>query len=963
MPKNSKISILHSRNQTRLNQWMDSAADSRTQITQTVYDEQYTPVNLTLDAKNLRSRVSYTRYFTIADSAESGGHQSATYYSYDVHGNVDSLLLDYRDIAGMNRNNRFKKIVYRYDLISGKVNEVTYQPGQPDAFHHRYYYDAENRLIEVETSKDSVIWEQDASYTYYKHGPLARVLLGHQSVQGVDYAYTLQGWLKGVNTTAVATSPNPSEGGGHTPFDMGVDSMPVAKDAYGFALYYYGQNDYKPIGGVRSFANADTGIVAFKPLYNGNIAAMAVNIPKVGEPLLYKYSYDQLNRITGMDAYRGLNVTSNTWTPISTTSFKERVSYDANGNILSYLRNGNNLIGKPLAMDSMTYHYIAGTNQLDYISDPVNKNNYKEDIDNQLPGNYVYDSIGNLIKDNAEKIQSIDWTVYGKISRILKTDTTEISYIYDAAGQRIAKAVKKNNITDSTYYVRDASGNVMSVYEHNDTVSRGHVLQKEIDLYGSSRLGMLIAETDVDTTLPVSTTVYFMRRKKLYELTDHRGNVMVVVSDVKKPIRSTVDTNLVRGYEPVVITATDYYPFGMQMPGRHGFATESGTWHGSYAFSIPPYLFVDHRGGNTPLEYVASQTIELSNGFLTGAGSDNYVAYIADSASMAALDSAYQLVGGGYRYGFNGQEHDYDNGQEMYTALYWEYDSRSGRRWNIDPLSANYPWQSPYSVFNNTPIFYNDPSGASGEPPKDQKVIKTASGGHMNIPANATVEVFVSSTGTTQNTKTNITVAEGSVRAFNVDNKRYTASFNKDGNFTGYNDVSDMKTQYTPEAILYQDKVSSGFKNKLLEISYNLGHDPNKLMAVFAQETGETFSPSIKSGDGQVGLIQFTGTAIKQINSKFSSDYTKATLVKMSAEDQLVVVQRYFQSINKTMVTIDDYALATFSPKNVGKTSSTVIYSKGSDRYTKNRGLDTDRDGNITVGEVGAKYAKKYVTQ
>ena len=667
------------------------------------------------DAKNLRSRVSYTRYFTIADSAESGGHQSATYYSYDVHGNVDSLLLDYRDIAGMNRNNRFKKIVYRYDLISGKVNEVTYQPGQPDAFHHRYFYDAENRLIEVHTSKDSLNWEQDASYTYYKHGPLARVLLGHQSVQGVDYAYTLQGWLKGVNTTDVATttSPNPYEGGGHTSYDMGVDSMPVAKDAYGFALYYYGQNDYKPIGGVRPFANADTGIVGFKPLYNGNIAAMAVNIPKVGEPLLYNYRYDQLNRITGMDAYRGLNVTSNTWTPISTTSFKERVSYDPNGNILGYFRNGNNLIGKPLAMDSMNYHYIAGTNQLDYISDPVNKNNYKEDIDNQTIHNYTYDSIGNLIKDNAEKISSIEWTVYGKISRILKTDTTEISYIYDAAGQRIAKAVKKNNIKDSTYYVRDASGNVMSVYEHNDTVGRGHVLQKEIDLYGSSRLGMLIADIDVDTTLPAAATVFFMRGKKRYELTNHLGNVMVVISDVKKPIRSTIDTNLVIGYEPVVITATDYYPFGMQMPGRHGFATESGTWHGSYGYSIPAYLTVNHRSGNTPPEYTASVQVALDNGFLTGAGSDNYVVFISDSATMATVDSAYQLVGNGYRYGFNGQEKDdevYGDGNELDFGSRG-YDPRRGQWFSPDILQKKYPNWSPYNFVMNSPLKLKDGNG------------------------------------------------------------------------------------------------------------------------------------------------------------------------------------------------------------------------------------------------------------
>ncbi|MBC7390412.1 MAG: hypothetical protein H7329_14440 [Opitutaceae bacterium] len=144
----------------------------------------------------------------------------------------------------------------------------------------------------------------------------------------------------------------------------------------------------------------------------------------------------------------------------------------------------------------------------------------------------------------------------------------------------------------------------------------------------------------------------------------------------------------------------------MQMPGRHGFATETGTWHGSYAFSIPPYLLVDHRAGNTPLEYVASQTIELSNGFLTGAGSDNYVAYIADSASMAALDSAYQLVGNGYRYGFNGKEKDDEvkgEGNELDYGMRI-YDSRAGRFLSVDRLSREYAWNSSYAYAENDVI-------------------------------------------------------------------------------------------------------------------------------------------------------------------------------------------------------------------------------------------------------------------
>ena len=83
------------------------------------------------------------------------------------------------------KGNRFKKMVYSYDLISGKVNDVAYQPGQADQFYHRYEYDAENRLTIVRTSKDKVYWEREATYDYYRHGPLARTILGQNQVQGL----------------------------------------------------------------------------------------------------------------------------------------------------------------------------------------------------------------------------------------------------------------------------------------------------------------------------------------------------------------------------------------------------------------------------------------------------------------------------------------------------------------------------------------------------------------------------------------------------------------------------------------------------------------------------------------------------------------------------------------------------------------------------------------------------------
>jgi hypothetical protein len=58
---------------------------------------------------------------------------------------------------------------------------------------------------------------------------------------------------------------------------------------------------------------------------------------------MYNYHYDQLNRIVAMDTYNGLNVSAGTFTGVAgiINDYKERISYDPNGNILTYNRNGD----------------------------------------------------------------------------------------------------------------------------------------------------------------------------------------------------------------------------------------------------------------------------------------------------------------------------------------------------------------------------------------------------------------------------------------------------------------------------------------------------------------------------------------------------------------------------------------------------------------------------------------------
>ena len=696
-----------SRSATALQKWLEfrnfDAAYQPRMVTATGYDlvsgyahvyESFTPFRQ--KAHTLRNRVSFVRNFdrleqtifvTGADTSYAPNylyHNTSVEYSYDIHGNVDSML----NIAAAGTllegygHNAFKLISYKYDLISGKVNEVHYQPGFVDEFYHRYVYDADNKLIDVYTSDNKAflgqtgLEEHDAHYEYYRHGPLARTVLGQQQVQGVDYAYTLQGWLKGINSTNLNAKD-----------DIGQDGYPImgssaARDVYSYALNYFG-GAYVPIhqyAEAAGMAPVTTG--SERQLYNGNISSMAVNIGVFNQPQLYRYSYDQLNRITSMDVFRGSTPQQPGWgTLTATTDYQERVSYDGAGNILKYRRNAG---GSPLLMDSLSYHYYPGMNRLNHVRDMVWINDFAVDIDDQPVDNYRYDSIGNLKSSNLEGIHNIDWNVYGKILGIYRGagagQASSINYRYDPSGNRVSKALYFNGGSPRyNWYVRDAQSNVMAVYEMkaNENWSAGPLKLIEHHLYGSSRLGLIQRDQNVfqgrgDSAFAslIGKTYWTTtdRGMKVYELSNHLGNVLVAITDKKQGVDdgeyaiaqggciqignyincTPSSPQLVGGpdgkydyYTADVVNANDYYPFGMLMPGRR------------------------YAAGNL------------------------------------------------YRYGFNGKENDNEvdgeGGQIDFIGRI--YDPRVGKWLSLDPLMKKYPGESNYAFTANNPVFYGDGDG------------------------------------------------------------------------------------------------------------------------------------------------------------------------------------------------------------------------------------------------------------
>lgn len=148
--------------------------------------------------------------------------------------------------------------------------------------------------------------------------------------------------------------------------------------------------------------------------------------------------------------------------------------------------------------------------------------------------------------------------------------------------------------------------------------------------------------------------------------------------------------------------------------------------------------------------------------------------------------------------------------------------------------------------------------------------------------------------------------------------------------------------------------VSETFKERVIWISETLGCDPNDLMACMAWESGESFRADKKNmaGSGATGLIQFMPSTARGLGT--STD----ELAKMTPEDQLNFVYRYFKPFAGRLNNLGDLYMAILWPKAVGKGEDYVLFNSGAS-YRQNAGLDINRDHNVTRGECLTKVNQK----
>src|SRR5690554_5663662 len=606
-----------------------------------------------------RLTIHFSIYTNIADD-----YTTASHYSYDPHGNVVETLQDVPLMKPVEQD--IKSTQYDYDLISGNMNKVEYQKGEIDGFTHMYYYDELNRLKEVQTSTDNQVHiSTDAKYQYYDYGPLARVETGEYQVQGTDYAYTINGWLKGANSNTLDPNRDMGKDGtkGYYANNLVVHRH-FAKDAFGFTLNYF-EGDYRAIGTNNfeaHYSNTPFGNASAN-LYNGNIRHMVTAIEGM-EIQGYAYVYDQLQRLNTMKVFRSeYSIEDNDWRGAKLTDdYFTRINYDKNGNILTLQRNGYK--GAQLEMDRFEYFYetIGGnpSNRLNGVKDSAP--NYAGYDDITGGSAYKYNRLGELVYDDTEAMK-LEWR-YGdhKLKNIERLDqnSPNVEFIYNPLGVRVAKIIKPRSggvVLEGekwkvTYYSYDANGQLMATY--NSDLYNGTIKETKLEeqyIYGSKRVGVIKANKVLYDEGPVQASISPIKDnflgKKRYELTNHLGNVLATISDRK--IYNSTDGY----YEPVITMKADYYAFGMLMPNR-----------------------------------------------------------------FEGIDESRHL--------FNGMEHDMEvsGSGNSYTTQFRQYDSRLGRWKSLDPLMSMFPNMSSYVGFANNPIFFTDPYGLAptngdGDPPKE----------------------------------------------------------------------------------------------------------------------------------------------------------------------------------------------------------------------------------------------------
>jgi RHS repeat-associated protein len=318
-------------------------------------------------------------------------------------------------------------------------------------------------------------------------------LNGGMSLQKVDYSYNIRGWLKEINN---------------------VDelSMEEPRDLFAFKINY--NQPENTLGGQ------------IQELYNGNISETLWTTDSDDLKRSYGYQYDALSRLLKAKYQKQGNETG---------SYDESLQYDKNGNIRGLQRNGyidSDDQGMTYPIDDLIYTYDNYNNSNRLLSVYDSSNSLDGFKDGNTSGDdYGYDNYGNMKSDRNKGIDRIYYNHLNLPTKIVFSNSSEIQYLYNAAGVKVMKRV---NSTEPNYELEGVT-HYLSGFQYKDN---------ELQLFPT-------AEGYVNVTDGGKFNY-------VYNYTDHLGNVRVSYS---------YDD---RENELKILEENHYYPFGL----KHSYNTD-----------------------------------------------------------------------------------------------------------------------------------------------------------------------------------------------------------------------------------------------------------------------------------------------------------------------------------------------------------------------------------------------------
>ena len=179
-----------------------------------------------------------------------------------------------------------------------------------------------------------------------------------------------------------------------------------------------------------------------------------------------------------------------------------------------------------------------------------------------------------------------------------------------------------------------------------------------------------------------------------------------------------------------------------------------------------------------------------------------------------------------------------------------------------------------------------------------------------------------------------------------------------------HEDDNDEQAEQTVDisSIPDEKKLGAEFLERVKLVAQNLKCDYKDLLAVLNSES---------SLNPQAGLDRI---AIEELNRRYNLDLTKEKILKMTAVEQLDLVEKYLKIAksrvfgeNERLSAANLYAI-TFLPARANRLTLCTKGEKDSEGrllgyYEKNQGLDLNNDDKITKGELAQRINNKRVNE